>query len=246
MFGRNERRPRDKNPDLLQVRDIFYTIQGEGPFSGQPAVFIRLTGCNLSCWFCDTVWDDEKDGYYGIEVIIAAVETWAKRANNSYKTRLVVITGGEPLRQDLSILAKKLHTAGFAIQIETAGIIWQDWLKWPCTHVVVSPKTKKVHDEFYKKYLNVYWKYVIKAGEVSKEDGLPNGPTQRLSTGKIGGGAPARPPAETLGARHRVYLSPMDEHDYEATANNHLEVGQIAMKYGYRCGVQLHKPLNLA
>lgn len=62
MFGQNTPRRRESG-GLLQVQDVFYTIQGEGPFAGRTAVFIRLTGCNLRCWFCDTVWGDDSDVY---------------------------------------------------------------------------------------------------------------------------------------------------------------------------------------
>jgi organic radical activating enzyme len=240
MFGNNVRRPREKNPDSLQVQDVFYTIQGEGPFSGQPAVFIRLTGCNLSCWFCDTVWDDLNDGYSTPQKIVDFVD-----AASQGRTDLVVITGGEPLRQEIGLLVSMLGKQGYRVQIETAGVIYQNFLRWQSVHVVVSPKTKKVHEGFNEINHNIYWKYVIKAGETSVEDGLPLESTQKTSTG-IGGGKPARPPEHVLQHAKNVYLSPMDEQDPHKNAANYAEVGKIAMRYGYRCGVQLHKLLNIA
>jgi organic radical activating enzyme len=229
MFGRNASRRRETAP-LLQVQDVFFTLQGEGPFSGHQAVFVRLTGCNLKCWFCDTAWDDEKDQY------VAPAEI-AERASLVAPTtcNLAVITGGEPCRQDLEILIKLLRRKGFTrIQIETAGSFWQPILNHPVVTVVLSPKTAYVAPEFLTMG-NVHWKYVINANEVG-EDGLPSGQMQRKGEDGRTGGVVARPPEGAL-----VYLQPCDEQDTEKNVANLLAVRDSALKHGHIAAVQLHK-----
>lgn len=233
MFGTNELRGRTHG-DLLQVHEVFHTIQGEGPFAGDPAVFIRLTGCNLACWFCDTTWSDEHDVHQTAQNI--ATRAWVERA---VTTDLAVITGGEPMRQDLDLLISELRTRGFKrIQIETAGTFFQDVCYDDDVTVVISPKTAKVHPKY--REITAHWKYVIKAGQVSDEDGLPNAPMQRRvkdGVEHIVGGAPARPPAHC-----QVYLQPCDEHAGSAEdIANIAAVVQSSLQFGYRAGLQLHK-----
>ena len=236
MFGNNPKRRREKGNLMLQVAEVFYTIQGEGPLTGTPAVFVRLTGCNLRCWFCDTEWDDEND--LGRLPESLAIEVQSKAP--SHKT-LVVITGGEPCRQDLEQFFIDLNALGmYNIQIETAGSFWQDCLTRPGVTVVVSPKVSKVHPKFYE--IDANWKYVIKAGQVSEEDGLPNADMQRDTTDpnlRVGG-VPARPPE---GAK--VFLQPMDEYDMLRHNANVRAVKESSLKYGYRAGLQIHKLLGV-
>lgn len=242
MFGNNQPRgPQDTKEGLLQVHEVFYTLQGEGPFSGYPAVFVRLSGCNLRCWFCDTKWDDENDPYCYPEQIVANVKSLHKHG------RLVVLTGGEPLRQDASELVKLLLAEGFIVQVETAGSYWRDFLSWKGVYTVVSPKNSRVHPRFQSLDVlsengisKVSWKYVIVADRLDAEDMLPIGDYQRLVNGKIGGGRLARPwPGAT------VYLQPCDEYDEEKNAANNAAVAEACLKHGYIGGVQVHKYLKL-
>lgn len=115
----------------MKVNEIFYSLQGEGRFTGTPAVFIRLSGCNLRCDFCDTSHDESVE--MTEEEIAAEVSVYASRH--------VVITGGEPTLQLNSRLVNMLHDAGKFVQIETNGTrrlsedlaLTLDW-------VTVSPK----------------------------------------------------------------------------------------------------------
>src|ERR1700756_5367366 len=103
MFGTNPQRPIDGGDGrTLAVQSIFYTLQGEGPFSGQPAVFIRLAGCNLACTFCDTDFESGIENRMETDVLIEHV------GNLLAASRLVVLTGGEPLRQNVGPLIDRL------------------------------------------------------------------------------------------------------------------------------------------
>lgn len=95
----------------MKVNEIFHSLQGEGRFTGTPAVFVRLSGCNLNCWFCDTEFHSFKE--MTEDEIIAEILR--------YPSRNVVITGGEPTLQLTASLTTKLHAEGFFIMLETNG-----------------------------------------------------------------------------------------------------------------------------
>lgn len=132
------------------VKEIFYTLQGEGARTGRPAVFCRFSGCNLwsgrekdrtrsVCRFCDTDFvgtSGERGGRYitANELASVIVSLWpATHEENRY----VVFTGGEPLLQLDAPLIETMHLAGFEVAIETNGTIAvPDGVDWVC----VSPK----------------------------------------------------------------------------------------------------------
>lgn len=93
----------------------FYTLQGEGLYSGQAAYFIRLGGCDVGCVWCDVKdsWDMEAHPHMSVEDIVATA--------SGHPGRIAVITGGEPAMHDLSYLTKALKAAGFRTHIETSG-----------------------------------------------------------------------------------------------------------------------------
>ncbi len=217
---------KDQSANILQVRHIWYTVQGEGPYAGHAAVFIRLTGCNLRCTFCDTEWDDKFDGYRNVIEIVNYVKHIAPE-----HCKFVVLTGGEPTRQPLSKLIPDLLDAGFKVQIETAGSFWQECMSMDGVTIVVSPKLSKVHPNIW--YQADAWKYVIQYGHVAA-DGLPKGSTQINATGS----SPRRPPK---GAQ--VYLQPCDEPNL--LGDNERLVAELAMKHGYIAGLQMHKIWNV-
>jgi len=118
----------------LPVMEEFYTIQGEGVYSGVPAYFIRLAGCDVGCVWCDVKESWDASAYPKI-----AVEKLAQNALDS-GCGLSVITGGEPAMYDLSLLTQELHKFGVRVHIETSAaypIIGDfDW-------VTLSPKKFK-------------------------------------------------------------------------------------------------------
>ncbi len=113
----------------MRVNEIFYSIQGEGKFTGTPAIFIRLAGCNLACGFCDTEHRLHKE-YTENEIM---------REIAGYKAKHVVITGGEPMLQLTFSLIDKLHKAGKFVQVETNGTqSMKEYL--PIDWITCSPK----------------------------------------------------------------------------------------------------------
>ena len=99
---------------MLTVNEIFYSIQGESTFAGRPCVFVRLTGCDLRCRWCDTAYAFHEGGPTTLDEVHAAVE--------SYGCPLVEITGGEPLLQpDVYPLMRRLLEAGKTVLLETGG-----------------------------------------------------------------------------------------------------------------------------
>lgn len=135
---------------MYSVKEIFYTLQGEGANAGRPSVFCRFAGCNLwtgrekdradaVCMFCDTDFvgtDGEGGGKFAdAEALASAIErTWESGARDD---RFVVCTGGEPLLQLDAALIAALHRRGFEIAVETNGTVEPpQGLDWIC----VSPK----------------------------------------------------------------------------------------------------------
>ncbi len=101
---------------LLKVCEIFSSIQGESSYAGVPCVFVRLTGCNLRCRYCDTVYAYSEGYELTIAEVVAKVQTFG--------IKLVEITGGEPLlQQNTFLVTEALTEAGFTVLIETNGSI---------------------------------------------------------------------------------------------------------------------------
>lgn len=98
----------------LKVNEIFYSIQGESTYAGRPCVFVRLTGCNLRCSYCDTQYAYEEGGLMEVNHIFEQIAP--------HQCRLVEITGGEPLAQDHTpILIESLLDDGYEVLLETNG-----------------------------------------------------------------------------------------------------------------------------
>lgn len=219
---------------FLYVHSLFHTIQGEGPFTGDPAVFIRLAGCNMRCPACDTEYTTGTN-FLSVHTLVGLVlRAITKEVKVKQRYPLVVITGGEPFRQNIGPLTRLLLDYGYRIQVETNGTLYLEDFPYghPRVTIVCSPKAGKVAKELLP-HINAY-KYVIETGKIDIDDGLP---TSALGLPN----APARPPARYTGL---VYVNPLDSKDSVENHNNLLLTARVAKTYGYRLGVQLHKILG--
>ena len=142
----------------IKVSEIFTSFQGEGPYVGTPATFLRLYGCNLNCQWCDT----DISTYEMLSVDdVAEILMTQMEFNN---INLLVITGGEPTLQmeEIKRLIKEIPE-DIKIQLETNGSIFE---YLPEIEYVISPKEdkEKVFENYYK-YENVFFKFVITCEE---------------------------------------------------------------------------------
>lgn len=228
----------------LWVHSIFYTIQGEGPFVGHPAVFVRLAGCNLQCPKCDTEYTegaqlmDPKNIRHRIE------DAYSDRAPGVHP--LIVITGGEPFRQNLTPLWYELARYGSVVQIETNGTLydpavfeqaeyWENLTNAKQLHVVVSPKAGKIAIPYDK--IDAL-KYVVTFDAIDPKDGLP--------TSVLGMPAPpARPDPKYRGP---IYVQPADGPSTRRMFANNLNLQAAidsCMRFGYRLCLQTHKIIDM-
>jgi organic radical activating enzyme len=187
------------------------------------------------------------------------------------KPRLVVITGGEPFRQNLIPLIEELLHEDILVQIETAGTLWIEGLEtfrygWTqdCLMVVCSPKTGTVNKKIQERCAN--WKYLIAEGQISPEDGLPIVGTQDPNLPlRLYRPADCPPeniwlqPCEAYKVDKKVVIEGVAKfegelsdqivtssvRDDEQTQRNIRLCAVLAMKYGYRVSLQMHKLLGL-
>jgi 7-carboxy-7-deazaguanine synthase len=220
MFGNNPKRPASLGDgQFLEVKAIFKTLQGEGPLVGVPSVFVRLGGCNLACKFCDTDFEDFTT--LSKEEIIKQVELLSYNKENKRVIGLVVITGGEPLRQPIEALCKDLVDKGFMVQIETNGTLYRDVPSE--VQIVCSPKSlTPIRDDLLKRLTAI--KFLISTTN-PKYDHVPD----------VGQDIYHTP----------VFLQPMDEGQKETNIANEQLAIEISLQKGYRLSYQLHKVLGI-
>ncbi len=113
----------------LRINELFFSIQGESSFAGRPCVFVRLTGCNLRCRYCDTRYAYDEGEYLDTATVRQKVA--------SYGCRLVEITGGEPLLQEETpFLIRRLLDEGFQVLLETNGSLDISAVDRRCVRIV--------------------------------------------------------------------------------------------------------------
>lgn len=241
MFGNNPIRKSevDDMGITLAVQEVFETIQGEGPQQGRPCVFVRLAGCNLACTFCDT---DFESNITNVVPVPKLVKQIMEFRNHS----LVVLTGGEPMRQNIVPLIQMLWSQGVRmVQIETAGTLWvpglEPWLMMSepkfAVQIVCSPKTPRIHHNVER--FTLHYKYVVEEGKTSTFDGLPIFGTQMRNQHET------QCIARTTKSDAIIWVSPCDAHDPDKTARNTAHAVAVAMKFGHRLSLQQHKILGL-
>lgn len=216
----------------LLVHSVFETIQGEGPYSGWPAVFIRLGGCNIACPRCDT---EYTEGSERQDIVEIAHRAFYHDIGTPFY-RIVVITGGEPFRQNIGPLVKKLLSYFEIVQIETNGTMAPP-IELPTSRVkiVCSPKTGSINKALHG-IIHAY-KYVIDHNHTdwnfcpTRSLEHPNAP--RLAT-----------PHSTFSGP--VYVMPMDTGDEIENKKNVAAAVKCAEKNGYIFQFQIHKLLGVA
>ncbi|NRP70901.1 7-carboxy-7-deazaguanine synthase [Ensifer psoraleae] len=248
--------------EKLDVHSIFYTIQGEGPFCGTPAVFVRLAGCNLQCPACDTDYTSGRR-WMGTDEICDEIQRVYRDSlpvpNNRDErvdgttdnfpikrfSGLVVITGGEPFRQQIEVLVLKLiQRFGCYVQVETNGllpppplsIINKNTAACEGLYIVCSPKSGKINPVTAERAC--CFKYVMAAHSVDENDGLPVHALDN-SLGKL---RVARPPVNYTGT---IHLQPMDEQNSQLNERHLQACVESCMQHGYRLQLQIHKILRM-
>ena len=229
---------------FLEVHSIFRTIQGEGPFSGRSAIFIRLSGCNLQCPFCDTDYTNgsvvksvkeirsELFEIFGV----TPIEETELYPEQPLLNRLIVITGGEPFRQNISALIYMLLQEGAVIQIETNGTLRGKDIPFhsPNLHIVCSPKTKTI-DAGIKMNVKAF-KYVINHNSIDWENGLP-----ALALGNQNSARHVAMPTRGI----PVYVQPADMQNETENKLNLEACIELVHRFGYTLCLQTHKIINL-
>lgn len=268
MFGKNPKRPPETGDGLsLKIVEIFPTLQGEGPFVGQPSVFVRLGGCNLACDFCDTEFEtfeamnlisvvDEimklasgreagavvplpsgqrlGEGLHLAPTVpykpspnpLPEGEGSAEAPPSPYLRDLVVITGGEPLRQNIAPLCEALLAKGLRVQLETNGTLWRPLPER--VNIVCSPK---VTDGQY---------HALRPDLLARIDALKfivsADDAEYRAVGEVGQAGTSIP----------VYVQPMDAYDPAKNQANIAHALALAQANGYRVSMQMHKLWNIA
>jgi 7-carboxy-7-deazaguanine synthase len=223
MFGNNIiRKPLKGDGTKLQIQEIFKTFQGEGPFTGHPAIFIRLGGCNLACDFCDTEFESFQE--LTLEKVILTTNKLSGKQSDLFTHKLVVITGGEPFRQPIEKLCDELISQGYNIQIETNGTLFRNVNK--LVSIVCSPKNTNgytpIRDDLLQR-INAF-KFIISAN-----NSLYN------QVGEVGQTKYNTP----------IYVQPMDESDENKNLQNLQATIKIASINGYNISLQTHKIIGV-
>lgn len=260
-------RPFEEKKQLL-VSSMFYTYQGEGPFQGHPAVFLRLAGCNLGakedCPFCDTRFDFDKGVVWNTKELAAELHRLG-----AGKAKVLVVTGGEPLLQQtalsdlfnwLGVMRDATHHASEAsleiYQVETNGyFLKQNTFEAVAedVHIVISPKVAATRGEYnrprdswffgesHEPNITTYLKYVLSADPASPYHTVPSDVLRMCRESET--------PLYVSGMA--VYLKSYpedrissiwhtDEIDQTATAENYRYTAQYALMHGLRVSYQSH------
>lgn len=219
-----------RSDGVLEVNSIFYTIQGEGLLAGSPAVFVRLAGCNLQCPSCDTEYTNREEMTV-FEVADKVQQLFLEyTCPNLLMRKLVVITGGEPFRQNLKPITNDLISLGYMVQIETNGTLYQELN--PNIMIMCSPKTGQINRQMVERA--DAFKYVIDSANVDK-DGLP---LQTL--GHPNSGCVFKAPLHKI-----MFIQPADSKNDIANQFNLAAAKESVMKFNRVLCIQIHKIIGV-
>lgn len=251
MFGKNKiLKAENHSGENLDVVEIFPTLQGEGPYAGHPAVFVRLGGCNLACDFCDTEFENYQN--FSLENILLEVEKLAKNSAGEIVRKLVVITGGEPLRQPIGRFCEELIARNFLVQIETNGTLFRELpkeVKIICSPKISNGKYHAIRPDLLSR-VNAF-KFIVRspapesASEGLGKDGLLSREILRCAwndslleycdIAEVGQKKFDIP----------VYVQPMDEYDEAKNRGNLQHAQKLCDENGYFLSLQIHKILRI-
>lgn len=227
MFGDNPiRKPLKGDGSQLEIQSVFKTLQGEGMYTGWPAVFVRLGGCNLACDFCDTEFESFEKQH--LDKVLDEVDSLSGKSCDGEKNwthRLVVITGGEPFRQPISPLCDALLEKGYRVQIETNGTVFRpldERVDIVCSPKVNAGKYHKIRGDLLLR-INAL-KFIVSATHPDYG---------------------AVPEVGQLVHHIPVYVQPMDEQNQQKNNNNLALAVALAQEHGYRLSIQMHKIANI-
>lgn len=204
-------------PLVLNIKEIFFSIQGEGPFVGHSAVFIRLAGCNLKCHFCD---EHSARPFQQMENRKIINKIYDLISICDVPPKIIVVTGGEPFLQDFSGLVREINEENnFIVQVETNGSIFHVEHNYPYNKMIIvcSPKKEgKIHSLIYR---HIDWyKFVIRQGDIIDNRLIP----------------------------HKfIYVQPMDEQCETKNRSNVQWVVDLCLRRNYKISLQIHKILKI-
>lgn len=220
-----------------KINEFFETIQGEGQYTGTASIFIRLQGCPVGCSWCDTkhTWGVEAEDQIPIKQVFEKTDETAQWAGLSaaeilshikaqgYRSKHVVITGGEPAMYDLNEMCEVLHANGFSTQIETSGTFE---IKVPSeTWVTVSPK------------INMAGGYEVLSSSMARANEVKHPIARQSHVEELEALLKSAPISEgTL-----VYLQPISQ-KISATK---LAI-ETCMEKNWRLSIQVHKYIGIA
>lgn len=216
----------------MKIAEIFYSLQGEGSLIGVPSVFIRTSGCNLRCRWCDTPytsWAPE-----GVEMSVGAI----LKETNRYPAQHVVVTGGEPMiAPELHALTVGLSEANLHITIETAGTVFKSVV---CDLMSISPKLSNSTPEG--DWAPQHERLRLQK-EVLKQLTIRYAHQLKFVIDRPEDVAEAESLARSLGAPpERVILMP-EGTDTETLHERSLWVADLCKEHGYRFSPRLHVDL---
>lgn len=214
----------------LALHSLFYTIQGEGPDTGRPAMFVRLWGCNLQCPGCDTDYTSEWERISAAKLAERVTELKDDECPGA-PTPIVVITGGEPFRQNIAVFANMMIVRGWEVHVETNGTLPPPDILSTQVKIICSPKAGKINSVLEPRIAAL--KYVVKEGCIDRKDGLPIRALDHPCSPVV-----AKPP---LNFKGQVFVQPMDEGNPHLTRRNTTAAVNSCKAFGHTLQLQTHK-----
>ena len=242
----------------LLVTSVFYTFQGEGPFAGQPAVFVRLAGCNIGakrdCAFCDTYFAVDTAMQLTVGQLVDEVERLWPGGWDSGRPPLVVVTGGEPMLQ-WPMLEQFIEALGLdaSVQVETNGMYLKAEHLASTADFVVSPKASTSLGAYHPNAVDAEWfaghkhpfvKFVVSADPDSLYYDLPLAQLSAAGVDPaavyVSGMTDYTDTVAALPDQPVSLLTSFSEDARRRTAANWQRAAELALRHGFNVSLQTH------